>query len=214
MCARARRTPQAFGGPAATSAGRRLDLCQARWADLARFIAPPPPDWLAHEAATSAAGGATSSSPPLRGRRRATGGARAAHERAPTPATTTANRPDPSRHAPQYGDTPLHTAARYGHAGVARILLSAKADPNQVNKVSGVRRDINHAPPVCLFGAAWRCHKKTSGAIGARTQMKRKRNRAPESGEREPASEPVPPFAHTHTHTSAPELNRRRQARM
>lgn len=37
---------------------------------------------------------------------------------------------------PKYGDTPLHTAARYGHAGVARILLSAKSNPNQVNKVS------------------------------------------------------------------------------
>jgi ankyrin repeat protein len=35
----------------------------------------------------------------------------------------------------QYGDTPLHTASRYGHAGVARILLSAQANPNLQNKV-------------------------------------------------------------------------------
>jgi len=37
----------------------------------------------------------------------------------------------------QYGDTPLHTAARYGHAGVARILLSAAANVDLQNKVSG-----------------------------------------------------------------------------
>lgn len=36
----------------------------------------------------------------------------------------------------QYGDTPLHTAARYGHAGVARILLSAKCSAGHTNKVS------------------------------------------------------------------------------
>lgn len=33
----------------------------------------------------------------------------------------------------QYGDTPLHTACRYGHAGATRILLSAKCDPLRVN---------------------------------------------------------------------------------
>ena len=36
----------------------------------------------------------------------------------------------------QYGDTPLHTAARYGHAGVTRILLSARANVAEVNKVT------------------------------------------------------------------------------
>ena len=35
----------------------------------------------------------------------------------------------------QYGDTPIHTAARYGHAGVARILMSAKCNTNLQNKV-------------------------------------------------------------------------------
>ena len=34
----------------------------------------------------------------------------------------------------QYGDTPLHTAARYGHAGVTRILISAKCRINEQNK--------------------------------------------------------------------------------
>ena len=34
-----------------------------------------------------------------------------------------------------YGDTPLHTAARYGHAGVIRILVSAKCDTSEQNKV-------------------------------------------------------------------------------
>ena len=38
----------------------------------------------------------------------------------------------------QYGDTPLHTAARYGHAGVARILLSAASNPNLQNKVRNI----------------------------------------------------------------------------
>ena len=36
----------------------------------------------------------------------------------------------------QYGDTALHTAARYGHAGVTRILISARAKMNEPNKVS------------------------------------------------------------------------------
>lgn len=36
--------------------------------------------------------------------------------------------------SPQYGDTPLHTAARYGHAGVTRILISAKCRINEQNK--------------------------------------------------------------------------------
>lgn len=35
----------------------------------------------------------------------------------------------------QYGDTPLHTAARYGHAGVTRILISAKCAISETNKV-------------------------------------------------------------------------------
>jgi len=35
----------------------------------------------------------------------------------------------------QYGDTPLHTAARYGHAGVTRILISAKCTVSETNKV-------------------------------------------------------------------------------
>ena len=37
----------------------------------------------------------------------------------------------------QYGDTPLHTAARYGHAGVTRILVSARCAVNEQNKVGG-----------------------------------------------------------------------------
>lgn len=36
----------------------------------------------------------------------------------------------------QYGDTALHTAARYGHAGVTRILISAKSNLNIQNKVA------------------------------------------------------------------------------
>lgn len=35
----------------------------------------------------------------------------------------------------QYGDTPLHTSARYGHAGVTRILISAKCRVSDQNKV-------------------------------------------------------------------------------
>ena len=34
----------------------------------------------------------------------------------------------------QYGDTPFHTAARYGHAGVIRILVSAKCSVSEQNK--------------------------------------------------------------------------------
>ena len=34
----------------------------------------------------------------------------------------------------QYGDTPLHTAARYGHAGIARILISARCSIEEQNK--------------------------------------------------------------------------------
>lgn len=33
-----------------------------------------------------------------------------------------------------YGDTPLHTASRYGHAGVLRILISAFCNASEVNK--------------------------------------------------------------------------------
>lgn len=40
----------------------------------------------------------------------------------------------------QYGDTPLHTAARYGHAGVTRILLIAKCNINEQNQVSFCRK--------------------------------------------------------------------------
>lgn len=36
----------------------------------------------------------------------------------------------------QYGDTPLHTSARYGHAGVMRILISAQCHVSDQNKVS------------------------------------------------------------------------------
>ena len=35
----------------------------------------------------------------------------------------------------QYGDTPLHTSARYGHAGVTRILISALCRVSDQNKV-------------------------------------------------------------------------------
>jgi len=34
-----------------------------------------------------------------------------------------------------YGDSALHTAVRYGHAGVTRILLSARALTDARNKV-------------------------------------------------------------------------------
>ena len=34
----------------------------------------------------------------------------------------------------QYGDSPLHTAARYGHAGVTRILISARCKISGQNK--------------------------------------------------------------------------------
>lgn len=34
----------------------------------------------------------------------------------------------------QYGDTPLHTSARYGHAGVTRILISAECRVSEQNK--------------------------------------------------------------------------------
>ena len=36
----------------------------------------------------------------------------------------------------QYGDTALHTATRYGHAGVASILLNARAPVNLQNTVN------------------------------------------------------------------------------
>lgn len=36
-------------------------------------------------------------------------------------------------HSHKYGDTPLHTACRYGHAGATRILLSAACDPLRIN---------------------------------------------------------------------------------
>ena len=35
----------------------------------------------------------------------------------------------------QYGDTPMHTSARYGHAGVMRILISADCHVSEQNKV-------------------------------------------------------------------------------
>ena len=35
----------------------------------------------------------------------------------------------------QYGDTALHTAARYGHAGVTRILISGRCNLAEANKV-------------------------------------------------------------------------------
>ena len=47
----------------------------------------------------------------------------------------------------QYGDTPLHTAARYGHAGVARILISALCNPNLQNKVTIHLQPATAAPP-------------------------------------------------------------------
>ena len=36
----------------------------------------------------------------------------------------------------QYGDTPLHTSGRYGHAGVMRILVSANCNVSEQNKVN------------------------------------------------------------------------------
>ena len=44
-----------------------------------------------------------------------------------------------------YGDTPLHTAARYGHAGVIRILVSAKCNTSEQNKV---RKAANYREPL------------------------------------------------------------------
>lgn len=38
----------------------------------------------------------------------------------------------------QYGDTPLHASARYGHAGVMRILISAQCHVSDQNKVSSI----------------------------------------------------------------------------
>lgn len=41
----------------------------------------------------------------------------------------------------QYGDTPLHTSARYGHAGVIRILVSGRCNVSEQNKVRTSLRD-------------------------------------------------------------------------
>ena len=41
----------------------------------------------------------------------------------------------------QYGDTPLHTSARYGHAGVIRILVSGRCNVSEQNKVRIERGD-------------------------------------------------------------------------
>ena len=41
----------------------------------------------------------------------------------------------------QYGDTPLHTSARYGHAGVIRILVSGRCNVSEQNKVRTSQRD-------------------------------------------------------------------------
>jgi len=40
----------------------------------------------------------------------------------------------------QFGDTALHTAARYGHAGALRILISAFCNVNETNEVSRVHQ--------------------------------------------------------------------------
>ena len=45
----------------------------------------------------------------------------------------------------QYGDTPLHTSARYGHAGVIRILVSANCNASEQNKV---KENISH---ICIY---------------------------------------------------------------
>ena len=42
----------------------------------------------------------------------------------------------------QYGDTPLHTSARYGHAGVIRILVSGRCNVSEQNKVRIEREGI------------------------------------------------------------------------
>ena len=45
----------------------------------------------------------------------------------------------------QYGDTPLHTSARYGHAGVIRILVSARCNASEQNKVhTTIYTTLNH----------------------------------------------------------------------
>jgi ankyrin repeat protein len=46
----------------------------------------------------------------------------------------------------QYGDTPLHTGARYGHAGVIRILVSAKCNPSEQNKVTQNHQNKPYKP--------------------------------------------------------------------
>lgn len=45
----------------------------------------------------------------------------------------------------QYGDTPLHTASRYGHAGVTRIFISAKCKVNEQNKNGDTALHISSA---------------------------------------------------------------------
>ncbi|XP_050532673.1 ankyrin repeat domain-containing protein 6-like isoform X2 [Daktulosphaira vitifoliae] len=44
------------------------------------------------------------------------------------------HRAEVNLHDSVYGDTPLHTSARYGHAGVFRILLSAQCKVSEQNK--------------------------------------------------------------------------------
>lgn len=51
----------------------------------------------------------------------------------------------------QYGDSPLHTAARYGHAGVLRILISAFANVNETNKVRMLWRFFTLSKTFLLF---------------------------------------------------------------
>ena len=49
----------------------------------------------------------------------------------------------------QFGDTALHTAVRYGHAGVTRILISAKCNLDVKNKVGFVHLPL-YAVLQCL----------------------------------------------------------------
>lgn len=73
----------------------------------------------------------------------------------------------------QYGDTPLHTSARYGHAGVTRILISAKSRVSDQNKVFTLSTALERAFQGIfmifdlIFYAEWRhraAHSRGNGA--------------------------------------------------
>lgn len=59
----------------------------------------------------------------------------------------------------QYGDTALHTAARYGHAGITRILISARCNINDQNKV---RMKVVLFFCCCIWKLFWACRSFAS----------------------------------------------------